>query len=496
MTDQEVERIAQENGWPPLSVEDKALIAVGCLIEALPILLMLFVGLWAGWARADVTVNGTVNAFILDGGVQLHDSDGETLRFADHRIDTGRDVPLFRDYFVGVAVAAHNRWAQSILTQTVTVGSGAATLNASAITTVNTYSNLMSVQKFRGYPDGALYFHARVRPNNLPQTNALAEVGFGNALTNAAPTDGAFFRWTASGAFECVNNRGGAETSVAMTAPVAGVYSFLAIEVWGDKQICRYTTPSSGFSEEVELVLASGAPSAFNESPGAMLRVVNGAVAPALAPQLVVGLFDASIKVIDIDRPSQTTAAISGNGGAYLPTTGAQTANHANSTSPTSATLSNTAAGYATLGGRYQFAAPAGAATDFALFGYQVPTSFRLIVTGIRISACNTGAAVAGTATMLDWGIAVGSTAVSLATADAIAASPASAPRRVPLGHQGFVVGAAIGACAESIQLTFASPITVESGRFFHVVLQVPVGTATASQVIRGGVFVDAHWDL
>ena len=280
-----------------------------------------------------------------------------------------------------------------------------------------------------------------------------------------------------------------------MTAPASSIYSYFAIEVWGDKQVCRYSTPSTGFSQEVTITLNSGAPSPFNESPGGMMRVVNGAVAPAAAPQLIVGLYEASIKVIDINRPSQTTAAISGLGSAYLPTTGAQSTNHANSTSPTSATLSNTAAGYATLGGRYQFAAPVGAATDFVLFGYQVPTSFRLIVTGIRISACNTGAAVATTATMLDWGIATGSTAVSLATTDAIAASPTTAPRRLPLGHQGFIIGAAIGACAESIQMSFLSPITVESGRFLQVTLQVPVGTATASQVIRGDVFVDAHWE-
>lgn len=444
-------------------------------------------------ALADVTVNGSVVVTTPDGGFQLFDESGENLRFADHRLDTGRDAPLFRDLFVGTAVAAHNRWAQSILTQTVTVGSGAATLNASAITTVNTYSNLITVPKFRGYTDGALYAHARVRPNNLPQTNALAEVGFGNALTNAAPTDGAFFRWTASGGFECVNSRGGAETSTAMTAPTAGSYSLFAVEVWGDKQVCRYVTPPLT-PVEVTLALASGAPSAFNESPSGMVRLVNGAVAPALAPQLVVGLFEVNIKVLDIDRPSQTTAALSGNGAAYLPTTGAQAANHANSTSPTSATLSNTAAGYATLGGRYQFAAPLGAATDFALFGYQVPASYKLIVTGIHITACNTGAAVATTATMLDWGFAVGSTAVSLATADAIAATPTSAPRRVPLGMQGFVVGDAIGRCIES-HFPLASPEVVESGRFFHITLQVPVGTATASQIIRGDVLVDAHWE-
>lgn len=454
---------------------------------------LLLLCLLPALALADVTVNGSVVVTTPDGGFQLFDESGENLRFADHRIDTGRDVPLFRDLFVGSAVAAHAKWNQSILTQTVTVGAGALTLNASGITTVNTYSTLMTVGKFRGYVDGALYMHARARPVNLPQTNALSEIGFGNALTNALPTDGAFFRWTASGGFECVNNRGGAETSVTMTTPTAGSYSLFAIEVWGDKQVCRYVTPPL-VPVEATMAYASGAPSAFNESPSGFIRIVNGAVAPALAPQLVVGLFEVDLKVLDIDRPSQTTAAISGLGGAYLPTTGAQSANHANSTSPTSATLSNTAAGYATLGGRYQFAAPVGAATDFALFGYQVPTSYRLIVTGIHITACNTGAAVATTATMLDWGFAVGSTAVSLATTDAIAASPTSAPRRVPLGMQGFIVGAGIGVCVES-HFPLASPEVIESGRFFHVTLQVPVSTATASQVIRGDVFIDSHWE-
>ena len=451
--------------------------------------------LFPALAFADVTVNGSVVVTTPDGGFQLFDEDGEKLRFADHRIDTGRDLPMFRDLFVGTSVAAHNKWNQSILTQTATVGSGALTLNASAITTVNTYSTLLTVPKFRGYTDGALYMHARARPNNLPQTNALAELGLGNALTNATPTDGAFFRWTASGGFECVVNRGGAETSQAMTAPASGVYSLFAIEVWGDNVLCRYSTPSTGFSEQFIITLDSGAPSAFNESPGGLLRVVNGAVAPALAPQLIVGLYEVNIKVLDVDRSSQTTAAISGLGGAYNPLTGAQAANHANSTSPTSATLSNTAAGYATLGGRFQFAAPAGAATDFALFGFQVPTSYRLIVTGIRISTCNTVAAVATTPTIMDWGIATDSTAVSLATTDAIAASPTSAPRRLALGQQGFVVGAAAGACANDIAQTFASPITVESGRFFHVIMQVHTGTATATEIFRGDVFVDAHWE-
>lgn len=162
---------------------------------------------------------------------------------------------------------------------------------------------------------------------------------------------------------------------------------------------------------------------------------------------------------------------------------GVQTANHANSTSPSSATLSNTAAGYTTLGGRFQFAAVAGAATDYALFAYQVPSTHRLVLDGIRISTVNTGAAVATTATILDWSVGINSTAVSLATTDS---GSTFGPRRVPIGVQSFIVGAAIGAVAADLDIGFRNPLLIEPDRFLHLILQMPVGTATGSQVIRG----------
>lgn len=439
----------------------------------------------------------------LDGGyVPLADRYGNLAEFADDgRVDTSRDTTLFRDAFVGSAIAAHNRWSQSLTTMTVAVGSGALTLNSGSSTAINTYATLMTVPKFRGFVDGALYFHGRAKPVNLPATNAVAEFGLGNALTNAAPTDGAFFRWTASGGFECALNRGGAETSTSMTAPAANVYSIFAVEVHGDVMRCRYSTPSSGAFVEASVTLDSGAPSAFVESPGGLIRVYNGASAPSPAPQLVVGLFEVNQKTIDFAGRNDVRDVGQGLMAAYTPTTGAQSTNHTNSTSPSSATLSNTAAGYTTLGGRYQFAAVAGAVTDFALFGYQVPTSFRLIVTGVRISTCVEGAAIATTATRLDWAVGVNSTAVSLATADATTSTPGTAPRRIPIGAQGFPLVAPngpsqIGDCANDVSVDFTGgPLSVESGRFFHVILQVPVGTATASQVFRGTVTVVGRFE-
>lgn len=454
----------------------------------------LIAALIASSALADVTVNGQVNV-ISDGGLQISDQYGRNLVFTDERMDIAQDQPLFQDRFVGATVAANNKWMQSLATMTATVATGGITLNAGGSVAINTHATLSSAPKFRGYVDGALYVMARARPINLPQTNATAELGLGNATANTAPTDGAFYRWTASGGFECVVNRGGVETSTAMTAPTANVYSVFSIRIRGDEFVCRYETPSTGADVRAVVNLDSAAPSAFNESPGALMRVYNAASSPALAPQLVVGVIEVGKKVIAESRPPEGLAAVAGQSAAFTPLTGAQAANHANSTGPVSATLSNTAAGYTTLGGRYQFAAPAGAVTDFALFGFQVPSSYRFVVTGVSISTCNTGAAVATTATSLEWSLGVGSTAVSLATADATTATPASGPRRIPLGKQSFAIGAAIEACTTDVVRQFLSPHTVESGRFLHIILAVPVGTATASQVIRGTVTVDGYFE-
>ena len=173
-------------------------------------------------------------------------------------------------------------------------------------------------------------------------------------------------------------------------------------------------------------------------------------------------------------------------------TFGAQNSNHANSSSPSSATLSNTAAGYTTLGGRWQFAAVGGAATDYALFAYQVPATHRLSIKAISISTTNTGAATATTATILDWSLGINSTAVSLATTDS---APVYGPRRIPLGMQSFIVGAGIGSQGADLVRWFEVPPICQPSSYVHIILQIPVGTATASQVIRGDAFVDGCFD-
>lgn len=437
-----------------------------------------------------------------DGGQDpsLSDKWGNIIEFADDgRVDISQDQILFRDSFVGSAIAAHNKWQQSTLTFTApTISGGAMTLNPGAVTTAGAYSNMLSVGKFRGFIDGALYVRIRARPVNLPQTNAVLELGLGNSATTGTPTDGLFFRWTTSGGFECVINRGGAETSTSMTAPTADVYSIFSLNVTAEKAWCQYETPSTGANVVTSINLDSAAPNAFVESPGVMIHLYNGGVAPALAPRVIVGAVAAGTKVNPLNRSPGAIAGLQGGQPAFIPTTGANNANVTNSAAPASAGLSNTSAGYTALGGKWQFAAVAGAATDYLLFASQAPTSYRFVVTGVQISTCNTVVASATTPTMMEWGLAVGSSAAALNTTDSTNATVTSAPRRIALGIQSIPVGTAAGGCVADLVVASdaAAPLAViESGKFLGLVLEMPVGTATATQVIRGTALIRGYYE-
>lgn len=214
------------------------------------------------------------------------------------------------------------------------------------------------------------------------------------------------------------------------------------------------------------------------------MRVWNN-VAPSTAPIFAV----TELQVMSLDwnlspTMSQLAASLNLSAGRQ-PFTGAQNENHTNSAAPASATLSNTAAGYTTLGGKFQFVAVAGAETDYALFGFTVPAGSRFLCEGIKIDTLNTGAAVATSATILEWAMGFNSSAVSLATANIV---------RRQIGIQSFPIGAAIGAQAGTIDMEFDTPEVVESGRFLHVILKMPIGTATASQIIRGQVHIKGRF--
>jgi len=425
-----------------------------------------------------------------------NDSGSDFLEFgSDGRAKVSMEQLLLFDPFDGANINT-NLWNQSLTTMTLSQSSGLLTLNSGNSVAAGAFAIIYSIKMPLRLVEYPIYGQWKFKMNWF--ANAVIEFGFGQPSgATATIPDGAFVRIDATGVVRAVFSFASTEFSTQIAAAgtlVNGRGYSLEITMVEDSikiDIADMTSGGDVVSAVVQI------PSGFVEYPAvthlpAFTRLYNS-TAPGTAPQVSLGCVNVQQMDLLGGKTWGEQIVQFGRGAYQSPVTAfGQTSNHTNSANPGNATLLNTAAGYTTLGGRYQFAAPAGGITDYALFGFQVPAGFQLVVTGVRISAINTGAAVATTATILDWALGLNSSAVSLGTADG---SGTWAPRRIPIGTQGFIVGNAIGVAAQDINATFPTPLVVDGGRFFHVIVQVPVGTATASQVIRGDVMVNGYFE-
>jgi hypothetical protein len=399
-------------------------------------------------------------------------------------------MPLLFEPFDSATVNT-NRWltANTTFVPAQTIGGGY-NFNPTNLVTANAVAILTSNRRIPKTLSVPLQAKFRFRASRI--TNSQIEMGFGAPATTALPADGAFIRIAGSNLYAVLTS---GSVEVAVSAPVditslidPSSYYTADIVVFDD--YVRYTvqnTQSGAMVLDTNLDLPTSAARLWGASHMPIFgRVFNGAVAPATAPIFV--LSDIFVSALDINGADSASAqqALMGLGSIVRPDTGLQAAQFANSAAPASAVLSNTAAGYATLGGLFQFAAVAGAATDYCLFGFQVPVGNDLVVEGVDIDAWNTGAANATTPTLLVWSLAANAAAVSLAN---------TGYAKIPLGAQQFPTTAAIGELANrTISIKFDTPIVVNSGRFIAIALRIPVGTATAAQVIQGSVGVRGHF--
>jgi hypothetical protein len=423
----------------------------------------------------------------------------------DYRLRVAVDSIFFSESWAGAALNSA-QWSAPVTTMAVAVNDSWCKLNSGGNAAVNTVARITSYATIPVDPEFPLFlrFPLQVVAAAVGLSNNTWEVGLGFATGTAAPTDGVFLRMNALGELRLVASYNGTEIESGVIDYSTGVDPLLPINVTRQTILTVSGSHVELWMDDVLIAkLEHPASSPFFTRTTALpifARIYNGAIAPPSATQLWIG-------PITVSRSGQVNAplhshirammgqhSVQGQSGGTM----GQTANWTNSTEPVNATLSNTAAGYTTLGGQWSFAAPAGAVTDFALFAYQVPVaaagnfSKGLLITRVRIDAVNAGAAVATTATILQWGIATGSTAVSLATTES---ATGKAPRRLPLGIQSFVVGDPIGARVEAVDLSFEeSPLPVNPGEFVHIIVRVPVGTATASQVIRGTCTIIGHY--
>jgi hypothetical protein len=364
------------------------------------------------------------------------------------------------------------------------LNSGASAASAAAVL-------FRSLQYFVKQQRTPLQAKFRLRP--ALAANSVAEWGFGlpaNQTTEA--TDGCYFQITTGGVLQGVVATGGANLTVALSGVNVGTgnTSYYTFDVILDDDEARFVvqdTATGAIIDEDRIQLPLGQVRLWQNSRLPLFARLHNTALAASAPVFIITSADIVALDLSMNRPWQDTAALNGYSSGIQPISFAQAETWANSAAPASSTLSNTAAGATTLGGLFQFAAVAGAATDYALFGFTVPAPYTLVVKGIDIETWNTGAAVATTPTLLVWGCGYNQSAVSLATAGIY---------RKPLGAQSFAVAAAIGAKAERISADFShAPLVTNAGRFFTIVLRMPVATATASQVIQGMVTIKGHYE-
>lgn len=447
----------------------------------------------------------------------LYDADGNPLAtalndtpvtprgFISMALNDGRAVPNRADRFGSLATASHTpllaesfegttinpiRWNPIATTMAATQSSVAGlTLNSGNITTINTGYFAKSARSILKTQRSPLHTKMRARLDRV--NNAVMELGFGDAVAfNGLHTTGAYWQVTSSGVVQPVLTYNSVDQTGANISGLLNTTDYYTFDVVVDDDSAIFyvqnTFTGQILSRQV-IPLSATAQRLFSSTAVyAFGRLYNTAVAPATAPHLF--LTDVYVAGLDVNhnKPWAHVMASMDRGHTSQAFTGVQLAQWTNSAAPANATLSNTAAGYTTLGGLFSFAAVAGAVTDYALFGFQVPVPANLIVTGVDIEVWNTGAAVATTPTLLAWSVGVGSTAVSLATATVM---------RRGLGVQSLPVATPIGGAATRLSKQFDTPLNVSAGRFLHLILRMPVATATASQVIQGMANFEGYFD-
>ena len=421
---------------------------------------------------------------------------------ADFRFRVSQDLILDDESFNYTAqnTGKHNYLTTSLVNAWT---AGNLTTNSGSITTVNSGSVFATYATFPNNGNQTLSADVELAFSNQPVSNTIIEFGLGIPGSQlVAPLDGVFMRLTSAGLIGVASNNG-TETHIAF--PLSN-----GIGVWAYTPEKKYQFiiyqgmvkasfwVNDGVSTTLlgEIPLPSGQ-GRMNMGQGLQFfikhRIVGGAAGGIL--QAKVGAYNVRLGV------SNLTSTISTQGnriyGSYQGISGGtmgSLATYPNSANPTAAAPSNTALTAnlpSGLGGQGAVIAAAAAATDGIWSSYQVlPVSVnsgsrRLVIRGVQLDLLNLGAAVATTATSIQFSLAYGHTAVSLATTDGAASK---APRRLPLGYATWAVGAAIGTQPQGGKITLDlgdAPVFVNPGEFVALVGKFLVGTATASQVIN-----------
>jgi hypothetical protein len=455
---------------------------------------------FGGGPDAGQTLQSENDSGVLTGVRHVHAPETDD----DYRLRVGLDLLMDQEAFTDTAQNT-GKFSHAFTTLTATSSASGLLTNSGNITTTTTGMTFGSFAQFPVGGTNTLVVETALSFSAQPNSNTVIDFGVfqRGASTAFAPLDGVYFRMNSTGLSGVINNAG-VETTTGVFPLSLGTGTFAYTNNRVYRFLIQITNVVTTFwidnlkVGEIPTPAGADSPCQSRSLPWSIRHAIVGGAAGAATQALVK---DYRVTV----RGPQYANVLSTSGnrmyGSYQGLSGGtmgSLATYANSTNPTAAAPSNTALTAnlpAGLGGQGSVTAAAAAATDGIWGSYQVPAGSttvqgrRLVVRGVRLQCINTGAAVATTATVVQFSLAFGHTAVSMATAESgsFATGTAKAPRRVAMGFQSWAVGAAIGAPAADgpIYLDLGdAPIYVNPGEFIALVGKFLVGTATASQTI------------
>lgn len=433
----------------------------------------------------------------------------------------------FSSNFNGAAagIILNSQFNQQATTMTTAINAGFCRFNNGAITTLNTGVSLYSWRTFSLDKSGAIQIKGHIRHTQGAVANKVFEFGLGyyDVAANQAAAVNEFlgFRWTTGGGLVGALDytTGGASTSlnvninsgVPLSDSVSREYEILIthnqIEFWIDnvyQASINIPADGCGISKSGALPL--------------LMRLYQTA-APASAP-----IFDVTHIVVnnigsDADLPVAHRQALMGRHSVYnqqglIATNGSTALIPASGTAPTAATGSNTATTFTGLGGFYRVngaAVTATAHSNIIISSYTNPAipetagaasdAKVLVITDIIISPMVVTTVLAGGGFTANWFVTTGSTALSLATTDAIggAAVGTKAPKFFPLGiYDTLAAAAAVGTVSTRVgnsSVSLQTPIVVNPGEVITVGIRCPyVAAAVTSGTIDGSITLIGYW--
>lgn len=417
----------------------------------------------------------------------------------DYRVRMGKDKILWQDKFNYTTLNTSN-YGISTLSQTISLVSGYLSLNTTEDAGATRYSIVKTYRNFPNYDPYPLYLDLVVGFSRGFDNNNILEFGLGFVSADSTPTDGIMFRVSGSTMYGVINNNS-SETIVSTTfTPSINEFNHYLIVFDSEEAEFWVNDVLRG-----KISVPTGLGSVCNSNSLPLFFRTYNKVGTVSSSQLLVSQATVSIGDMITNKGWGTTSIGSGLSSIIYPPSylSGQTANATNSTSPTTAsTLSNTTAAYSTLGGDFIYSATTSGETDYILFAFQSPTGSttssgkNLIVTGVQINTFNGAIAAGANVTNIQWGMAFGSTSVSLATTDS-ASTGTRAPRRIVLGSQTFAASSAAFTVANNpINIKFKTPYIVEPSTYLHVFFKTPIAPTPASnQYFRGEVLINGYFE-